>query len=391
MSFDELRQTFLAEAAETLRTADTLIARQAAEPNGASLAEDIRRSLHTVKGTCGFLGLPRLELLAHAVEECLTPNGRCRSAAEQALIRAALDRMDRIIGRIDALSGVEPPGGDGEVLRALEEISGRVALDLAGLGADHAQRVSWDGEPLAAADQPGLAAAKDAYLALAERLPDEHAKKTLARLAEIAGRLPGEASAAGMQPIGEVWPLLARAAGELAASAGKQVYFSTEGGDIQVDREITQRLFQPMLQLVRNAIAHGIEPPETRRRGGKPVAGRIRLAARQIGSRLIIDIADDGAGIDPTAGDAIFAPGLTTQPNATRLAGRGIGLDIVRRRVEEIDGLIGVLSEPGKGTTFSLDVPIGAAGEGLPMKRRAAAAPAAEVQPLAAAALGTWR
>ena len=146
-----------------------------------------------------------------------------------------------------------------------------------------------------------------------------------------------------------------------------------------------------MLQLVRNAMAHGIETAETRRRAGKPVAGRIRLAARQIGSRLIIDMADDGAGIDPAAGDAIFAHGFTTQPDATRLAGRGIGLDIVRRRIEEIDGLISVRSEPDKGATFTLDVPIGAAGEGLPTKRRAAATPRAEVQPLAVAASGIRR
>jgi two-component system chemotaxis sensor kinase CheA len=376
MPLDELRRTFLAEAAEMLRTVDMLVVRSADQQEDAAISVAIRRNLHTVKGTCGFLGLPRVEALAHAVEDCLALPDRSRGRSEQALIRSAIARMERIIGRIDA-AGLEPPGADGDVLTALEEISGR---DGVGHG-NSVARLSWDGEPIA----PATFTPREVYVALAEGVPDEQVRKTLSRLADIAGRLQAEACAEGMQPIGEFWPLLARAAGELAAGAGKQIFFTTEGGDIVVDREVAQQMFQPLLQLVRNAIAHGIEPSEARRQAGKPVAGRITLSAQQIGSRLIISIGDDGAGIDPALGDSVFAAGVTTQPAATLLAGRGVGLDIVRSRIEEIDGLVSVKSTPGAGTTFTIDVPISLAGDGLPTRRRTSVA----AEPLAAAS--TWR
>jgi two-component system chemotaxis sensor kinase CheA len=379
MPIDELRRTFLAEAAEMLRIVDLLVVREADEPGDADIGAAIRRNLHTVKGTCGFLGLPRVEALAHVVENCLVPPDRSRGRAERAIIRAAIARMERIIGRIDT-AGLEPPGADSDVLAALEEISGRASENTAANG-DGAARLNWDGEPV----PPAISTPRETYLALTDGVPDEQVRKTLSRLADIAGRLHAEASDAGMQPIGEVWPLLARAAGELASAAGKQVFFTTEGGDIAADREVAQHVFQPLLQLVRNAIAHGIEPCDARRRAGKSVAGRVTLSARQIGSRLIISIGDDGAGIDPALGESVFAPGVTTHPVATLLAGRGVGLDIVRSRVEEIDGLISMSSTPGVGTTFTIDVPISLAGDGLPMRRQTPAA----AQPLAAAF--TWR
>ena len=381
MALDELRRTFLSEAAEMLRTVEALMARQAAEPANASYGQGIRRSLHTVKGTCGFLGLPRLEALAHAVEDCLTPDGRCRSAPEQALIRAAIDRMNRVISRVDGRNGVEPPGSDGELLAALEEAGGRAASDLECLAPNNS-RMSWDGERLPNT-LPESRAPAETYLSLVSKVPDEHLRKALSRLAEIASRVSADATESGMQPIGEVWPLLARATGELAGAAGKQVFFSTEGGDIVVDCDVAQKLFQPLLQVLRNAIAHGIETPDMRRRAGKPVAGHVRLAARQIGSRLIIAMTDDGAGIDPEISGSIFTAGFTTRAEATRLAGRGVGLDIVKHGIEAIDGLVGFKSEPGKGTTFTLDVPVTLSGECMLPRRGAGSA--AEVERLVAA------
>lgn len=377
MPLDELRRTFLAEAAEMLRTVDMLVVRSAEQHGDRAMDAAIRRNLHTVKGTCGFLGLPRIEALAHAVEDCLALPEPSRGRPEQAVIRSAIARMQRIIGRIDTV-GVEPAGVDGDVLAALEEISGRAG------GAprrNDANGLSWDGEPVV----PVVSTPRETYVGLADSVPDEQVRKTLSRLADIAGRLQAEASEAGMQPIGEVWPLLARAAGELASAAGKQVFFSTEGGDIVADHDVAQHLFQPLLQLVRNAIAHGIESCDVRRAAGKTVAGRITLSARQIGSRLIVSVADDGAGIDPALGDAVFEVGFTTAEAATSLAGRGVGLDIVRARVEAIDGLVSMKSTPGVGTTFVLDVPISLAGDVLPPRRRADAV----AQPQAAAS--TWR
>ncbi|MBW3670461.1 MAG: Hpt domain-containing protein [Acidobacteria bacterium] len=179
-----------------------------------------------------------------------------------------------------------------------------------------------------------------------------------------------------MQPLRLAAEPLQRAVRDVAGEAGKEVDLTIRGGDIELDRSILEALGSPLLHLVRNAIDHGIESPEERRKKGKPDAGRVVIEASLEGSGVTIEISDDGRGIDLAVlrrkaeernlalsddedlTELIFHPGLSTAPSVTAVSGRGIGLDVVRSRVESLHGTIGVNTESGKGTRFRMTLPL---------------------------------
>jgi two-component system chemotaxis sensor kinase CheA/two-component system sensor histidine kinase and response regulator WspE len=188
----------------------------------------------------------------------------------------------------------------------------------------------------------------------------------------------GQARLVALATILEPFP---RAARDLAREQGKEVSCELRGAGAGVDRAVLLALGDPLVHLLRNAVDHGIEPPEERERAGKPRAGRIEIAARSEGDQLVVSVEDDGRGIDPVrvvqaavrrglvgevqatglAGRAalelLFLPGFTTRDEVGELSGRGIGLDVVRRRVSEVGGSALVEAEPGKGARFTLRVP----------------------------------
>jgi len=181
-----------------------------------------------------------------------------------------------------------------------------------------------------------------------------------------------------MIPVMLLAPRLRRAVRDLARETGKEVRFETAGEDAEIDRGVLDRLAEPLLHLVRNAVDHGIEPPEERRLKGKPVEGMVRLHAMQLGSEVVIAVSDDGRGIDvarvrETASRSdssalemddesalylIFRSGLSTASRVTGVSGRGVGLDAVRASLNAIRGRIEVRSDPGVGTEFRIAVPI---------------------------------
>ena len=185
-----------------------------------------------------------------------------------------------------------------------------------------------------------------------------------------------------MRPIGALFENLPRIVRDLARGAGKQVQFEMQGLETEVDRELLEGLKDPITHLLRNAIDHGIETPETRAAIGKTPQGRLSLRAVQQRDNILLEISDDGAGIDRaglqqavvsagvhTAGevsdlseqetiDLIFLAGISTRQEATDLSGRGVGMDVVRSNLERLDGVIQVDTQPGAGTTFSMTLPI---------------------------------
>ncbi len=195
--------------------------------------------------------------------------------------------------------------------------------------------------------------------------------RSLNELQELALR-------ARMIPVMMLAPRLRRAVRDLARETGKQVRFETRGEDAEIDRGVLDRLSDPLLHLVRNAVDHGIEMPEERRAKGKPAEGTVRLHAMQIGSEVIVAVSDDGRGIDvarvrATASRSdstalemddesalylIFRSGLTTASRVTGVSGRGVGLDAVRASLNAVRGRIEVRSDPGVGTEFRIAVPI---------------------------------
>ncbi len=198
----------------------------------------------------------------------------------------------------------------------------------------------------------------------------------------LAHRLQDEITEARMVPIGNLYTRLSRTARDAAKAAGKQVELTLAGAETDLDNGIIQQISDPLIHLVRNSIAHGIESPEERAESGKPAQGRVALRAYHRGSQIYIEVEDDGRGIDyekirSTAlaqglitgaeaarlndGDLLeflFRPGFSTAARKTELAGRGVGLDVVRANLAALNGEISIDTEKGSGTRFTLKVPL---------------------------------
>jgi chemotaxis protein histidine kinase CheA len=186
-----------------------------------------------------------------------------------------------------------------------------------------------------------------------------------------------------MLPLSIVFDPVGRMVRELANSVGKDVECIVSGGEIELDRQLIDKLSDPIVHLLRNAVDHGVEAPAVRKAAGKPVRGRITLSARQDGGWVVIEIADNGGGIpievirekavrkgflaeekaatlsEQEVVDLIFLPGFSTSPIITDISGRGVGMDVVKRCiVDDLHGVVSVESSPGAGTTFALRLPL---------------------------------
>ncbi|MFY0572048.1 hybrid sensor histidine kinase/response regulator [Archangium lansingense] len=195
-------------------------------------------------------------------------------------------------------------------------------------------------------------------------------------LLQATSGLDEEVRRARTLPFAEACAGLERNARDLALALGKRVRLEVRGGALELDRSLLQGLREPLLHLVRNAVAHGVETPAARQEAGKPEEGRVTLSARLRGGRVQVVVEDDGRGLNVAsirekararglpvledAGDArlIFMPGLSTAESVTAVSGRGVGLDVVRAQVEAMRGSVDVAFEPGQGARFTLDVPL---------------------------------
>ncbi len=185
-----------------------------------------------------------------------------------------------------------------------------------------------------------------------------------------------------MQPIGNVWSRFPRVVRDLAMACGKEVRIEMEGKETDLDKTIIEAIKDPLTHLVRNSVDHGIEPPEVRRQRGKPAEGRLFLRAFHEGGQVNIEIADDGAGIEPEklkrkalerglisqeqaarmaereALNLIFLPGFSTAAKVSNISGRGVGMDVVKTNIEKIGGTVDLHSQPGRGTTIKIKIPL---------------------------------
>ncbi|WP_242371876.1 hybrid sensor histidine kinase/response regulator, partial [Anaeromyxobacter sp. SG26] len=189
-------------------------------------------------------------------------------------------------------------------------------------------------------------------------------------------RLASDVRALRLRPWADATAGLERAARDVAAALGREVELAVGGEGLELDRSVVDALREPLAQLVRNAVDHGIEPAEERRAGGKPERGRIEVDARIEGERVFVRVRDDGRGLDPEqlrdearrrglpvppdrrrALELVFLPGLSTATAVTELSGRGVGLDVVASAVRAMRGSVAVTSARGRGTCFELAVP----------------------------------
>jgi two-component system, chemotaxis family, sensor kinase CheA len=209
---------------------------------------------------------------------------------------------------------------------------------------------------------------------------DPRWQRDLAQLARITGEVQRTAMAMRMIPISQLFGRVARQVRDLSRKAGKQVELVTRGEDTEFDKTIAEALGDPLMHMVRNAIDHGIESPDQRIALGKPLPARVSLAAFHRGGQIVIEVGDDGRGLDAKKILAkarsqglvdsgahlsdteifrlIFEPGLSTADKVTDISGRGVGMDVVRKQIEKLRGRVEVQSESGVGTTFLLKLPL---------------------------------
>jgi two-component system chemotaxis sensor kinase CheA len=204
----------------------------------------------------------------------------------------------------------------------------------------------------------------------------------LQRLSIITSALQDSIMRARMQPVGSAWTGLPRLVRDLARELGKKIELNMEGADTELDRQVLELIKDPLTHMVRNAADHGLEPPAARRAAGKPETGHIRLTAFHDGGHIVIEVSDDGNGLDAerirrkaiqnglvgTAEAAslpdaqifrfIMRPGFSTAAAVTAVSGRGVGMDVVRANIEKIGGTIDIASRPGSFTTFTIKIPL---------------------------------
>ncbi|MGL3608168.1 chemotaxis protein CheA [Rhizobium sp. G187] len=196
----------------------------------------------------------------------------------------------------------------------------------------------------------------------------------------LSGELRDTMMGLRMVPVGSLFARFRRLVHDLSRETGKTIELETLGETTEVDKTVIERLADPLVHLVRNSVDHGLEPPDERLAAGKSVAGKVTLSARQSGGQVIIAIKDDGRGIDRARVRAkaestgliapgqpltdqelmllIFEPGFSTAAQITSLSGRGVGMDVVKKTVETLRGIIDVKSEPGQGSEISLRIPL---------------------------------
>ncbi|QAT88674.1 sensor histidine kinase/response regulator [Corallococcus coralloides] len=417
-----------------------LLALEQAPARAKELVPGILRTLHSVKGASRAASASMVENACHRMEEVLEPliHGRAPSPDLFELCFATVDALDdagrRLASRQElAGSPLEtllpqleqaahgtpsrtPPGPAPKLepaapASAQKPVEAEPEPSVPAQASGETLPVRVSGQKLDAllgrsgelrvamlrleGHAESLEALRDDVTGLRERVRGTQSEATLrrvelelARVARVLAQdrralfqsstgLDDEVRRARMLPFEEGCTGLERAARDVAHGLGRRVRMEVHGGGLELDRSLLQSLREPLLHLVRNAVAHGLEAPEERARHGKPEEGRVVLSARLRGSRVEVAVEDDGRGLDleslrerarargmeapeddEDAARLVFLPGLSTAQKVTAVSGRGVGLDVVRAQVEALRGSVEVAFKAGQGTRFTLDVPL---------------------------------
>jgi two-component system chemotaxis sensor kinase CheA len=423
---DDLLREFLTETNESLDRVDAELVRFERDPNNRDILGNIFRLVHTIKGTCGFLALPRLEALAHAAETLMGKfrDGLPVTADAVTLILSTIDRIKLILDELEAHEA-EPDGSDAELIEQLGDLAdGRAAASAAPAPrrepeasepqprsdprseatepaetieqaapqrpdderaeriANHSIRVNVDTLDHLMTTVSELVLTRNQLLEIVRRHEDSDFKVPLQRLSNVTAELQEGVMKTRMQPIGNAWQKLPRIVRDLCGELGKDIDLKMIGAETELDRQVLELVKDPLTHLVRNCADHGIERPAERIAAGKPSKGTIRLAACHQGGHIIIEIADDGRGLDLArirakaveyglASEAeiaaksdteicnfIFTPGFSTAARVTSISGRGVGMDVVRSNIEQIGGTVDLQSIAGAGAKFTIKIPL---------------------------------
>ena len=391
---DDLIADFVAECREMLEALGGEIVAWEVEPDDRARLDSIFRFVHTVKGNCGFFEFPRLEALSHAAEDALADVRAGRRHPDGQLVSAVLAIIDRIAEMIASIEAGEdmPAGDDSALIHALAPGADGPVAPAAAIAAEGQPRPTSAPRTIRLSVElldRVMSTVSDMVLArneLARRLrespTDVSVDGAFERLSAIIADMRDAITRTRMQRIENLFVGLPRMVRDLSAELGKQVLVDIEGGDVELDREMIEMIRDPLTHIIRNAVDHGIEKPADRLKAGKREIGILAVSARQSGNQILIDIHDDGRGIDgkklvAKALDVgllekdeaaklshreqlalIFEAGLSTAKEVTSISGRGVGMDVVRSNVERIGGIVEVDSRVGEGTRMTLRVPL---------------------------------
>lgn len=399
---DELIDIFVAEGRELIEQASAGL--EALSDGGADpdALDGLFRAFHTLKGSAGLMAFAPMSELFHAAEDRLSEiragDGRVGAALADVLY-AILDQTEAWLDETAAAERLPEGAGlaAGELTAQLAGASNAAAAQPAA-DASVARRERTTARTLRIeADRvDDLAAAADELVVLKNRLSQLTAaaggalepglRRALAKaqveLDQQVLQLHGAAMRLRMTSLAPVFRPLPRLVRETAASLGKQVALQLAGGGVEVDKTVVDGLYEPLLHLVRNALDHGVETPPERRAAGKPETARLAVTATTAGDQVVIEVADDGRGVDPaairaaalargavdaaaasamsdeTAAQLIFTPGFSTAREVGELSGRGVGLDAVRAAVAALGGRVTMTSTLGKGARFAIALPL---------------------------------
>jgi two-component system chemotaxis sensor kinase CheA len=439
---NEVIREFLLETHENLAQLDLDLVTLEKEPTERETLARVFRTLHTVKGTAGFLGLMKLQSVAHAAENLLSRLRAGELVFNADIASGLLAVVDAIRRMLDALEKTQSEGdGDyGSLIQLLDRLrtggagasptvaatppkpptppppptpapapppkrdTDRIASPPTTTIAAPSVSQELPAAPTAEARGPTVAdtavrvdvglldklmtlvgelvLARNQIIQFSSSQENSSFLGTVQRLNRLTTELQTSVLKTRMQPIGNLWSKFPRVVRDLAVACGKQARIDMDGQETELDRSILEAIRDPLTHLVRNAVDHGIEMPADRVTRGKPAEGRLQLHASYQGGKVIIELVDDGGGIDPQriaakaiqsglftaeqAGrmseleliDLIFKPGFSTTDKVTQFSGRGVGMDVVRTNVEKIGGMVNVESRLGTGTAVRMKIPL---------------------------------
>ena len=399
MDTERYRELFFQESSELLQRLSQSLVALAQSPHDEFELREIYRIMHSLKSMAATMDYEQTADLAHALESVLDRalHGTVPLTDElMDLLFKAADQFDRLT------SGGEDGGQrDQETEALLQEIAHMAEGSLPAPASRDGEVVAPRASPAAGAPRRRITTLridvkrldelinlagelliiKSRLRTLSAALDAPALKETLDQLERVSERLQGEALQARMLPLGPIFDRFARVVRDLAREAGKEVGLVTNGHGIELDRMILEDIGEPLLHLLRNAVSHGIESPQVRARLGKVTQGTITLSASREADRVVLEVRDDGQGIDPEEVCAvavskgfmaaeqaqalspqdlmglILLPGFSTATAVTEVSGRGVGLNVVKTRLEALKGSIEVKSARHEGCRFILRLP----------------------------------
>lgn len=397
--FAEIRQAYALESAEMLAELEGALLALESLPVIGDDFNRLFRAVHTIKGSSSIVSADHVESFCHSLEHLLVKVREEKLPLTRELIGLLLRCHDHIRGLIAAFEAgsMELPPQHAQILASItnwqtppEEACRKPADEgLPFLPEDTSSESLSTAQKVVRVDAlkldqlinlvVELVTASSELESHVKRLGDSASLESASSVSLLVKKIQERTMVFRMVPVGDLFRRFQRLTHDLSASTGKQIQLNTSGQETELDKVMAERLREPLVHLVRNAIDHGIELPHERQAAGKPATGTVSLHAFQETGCIVIEVRDDGRGInreqvlrhaverglishqeaaerDPL--ELIFEAGFSTLDEATLLSGRGVGMDVVRRTIEELRGKIVVSSTQGVGSTFQLRLPL---------------------------------